>query len=145
MQRTKVIYAALLSLLVLTGLASNSLSSQSDTVNGTLISAPDVALPEGAIAYITLLDVSPRQDVEASIIARQTITDPKQLPISFELSYNPDRIRPDHLYAIQAQVTIEGRVVLRNYSAYPVITQGNPSVVEVLVVQNFDELQNTSN
>ncbi|NJL36182.1 MAG: hypothetical protein HC899_05060 [Leptolyngbyaceae cyanobacterium SM1_4_3] len=110
-----------------------------------MIATPDVALPEGAIAYITLLNVSPRQDVEFSIIARQTITDLNQLPISFELFYNPDRIHPDHLYAIQAQVTTEGRVVLRSRSAYPVITQGHPSVVEVWVVQNFDELQNTSN
>ncbi|NJN57208.1 MAG: hypothetical protein HC879_06755 [Leptolyngbyaceae cyanobacterium SL_5_9] len=145
MQSKKVIYATALSLLVLAGLTSNSLSLQSNKVSGVLIATPDVALPEGAIAYITLLDVSPRQDVESSIIARQTIPNPNQLPVSFELSYNPDRIHPDHLYAIQAQVTTEGRVVLRNRSAYPVITQGNPSVVEVLVIQNFDELQNTSN
>ncbi|MBD2072150.1 YbaY family lipoprotein [Leptolyngbya sp. FACHB-671] len=102
-------------------------------MSGTLISAPSVALPEGAIAYITLLDVSPREDVESSIIARQTITDPDQLPIAFEVLYSLNRIRSDHLYAIQAQVTTEGRVVLRNCSAYPVITQGNPSVIEVLV------------
>lgn len=133
MQSKKVIYATALSLLVLAGLTSNSLSLQSNKVSGVLIATPDVALPEGAIAYITLLDVSPRQDVEFSIIARQTIPDPEQLPISFELPYSPDRIRPDHLYAIQAQVTTGGRVVLRSRSAYPVITQGNPSVVEVLV------------
>jgi len=145
MQSTKVIYATALSLLVLAGLTSNSLSLQSNKVSGVLIATPDVALPEGAIAYITLLDVSPRQDVETNIIARQTITDLNQLPISFELSYNPDQIHPDHLYAIQAQVTIEGRVVLRNRSAYPVITQGSPSMVKVLVVRNSDELQNTSN
>jgi uncharacterized lipoprotein YbaY len=133
MQRLRVFYVTVLSLLVLVGLASNSMSSQSDKVSGILISAPDVVLPEGAIAYITLLDVSPRQDVESSIIARQTISDPEHFPISFELPYNPDRIHPDHLYAIQVQFTSEGRVVLRNRSAYPVITQGNPSVVEVLV------------
>jgi uncharacterized lipoprotein YbaY len=133
MQRLRVFYATVIGLLVLVGLASKSMSSQPDKVSGILISAPDVALPEGAIAYITLLDVSPRQDVEFSIIARQTIPDPEQLPISFELPYSPDRIRPDHLYAIQAQVTTEGRVVLRSRSAYPVITQGNPFVVEVLV------------
>nr|WP_242050753.1 YbaY family lipoprotein [Oculatella sp. FACHB-28] len=133
MQSLGVVCATTLSLLVLIGLTSNSLPLELNKVSGTLISAPGVALPEGAIAYITLLDVSPRQDVESSIIARQTITDPDQLPIAFEVLYNPNQIRSDHLYAIQAQVTTEGRVVLRNCSAYPVITQGNPFVIEVLV------------
>jgi len=103
--------------------------------NLRLLNRETVLLNQTAIgiAYITLLDVSPRQDVESSIIARQTITDPDQLPIAFEVPYNPNQIHSDHLYAIQAQVTTEGRVILRNRSAHPVITQGNPSVVEVLV------------
>lgn len=133
MQRIRVVHVTVLSLLVFVGLASSSMSSQSNKVSGILISASDVALPEGAIAYITLLDVSPRQDVESSIIARQTITNPDQFPIEFELSYNTDRVQPNHLYAIQAQVTTEGRVVLRNCLVYPVVTQGNPSIVEVLL------------
>jgi len=53
MQRTRVVYATVLSLLVLAGLASNSVSSQSDKVSGILIAASDVALPEDAIAYTT--------------------------------------------------------------------------------------------
>ncbi|NJN91937.1 MAG: hypothetical protein HC840_15005 [Leptolyngbyaceae cyanobacterium RM2_2_4] len=47
MQGTKVIYATALSLLVLAGLTSNSLSLQSNKVSGILIATPDVALPEG--------------------------------------------------------------------------------------------------
>jgi putative lipoprotein len=133
MQVIGFICATTLSFLLLLGLTVNSLPLQPDRVSGNLISELDVAFPEGAIAYITLLDVSPRQDVESSIIARQTIPNPDQLPIAFELSYNADRIHPDHLYAIQAQITTKGRVVLRNRSAYPVITQGNPLEVEVLV------------
>ena len=133
MRSVGVIFATALSILVLIGLTSNSLPSKFDNVSGTLTSAENIALPEGAIAYITLIDASPRQDVEASIIARQTIPDPDQLPVSFELQYSPDQIYADHLYAIQAQITTEGRVILSNRSAYPVITQGNPSIVEVVI------------
>lgn len=130
MRQVGVIYALVFSILGMTGLTSNSLSSEFYGVSGMLTSSQNT-LPQGAIAYITLVDVSPRQDVERSIIARQTITDLRQLPISFELEYSPEKIRTDHLYAIQVQVTTEGRPVLRNSSAYPVITQGNPSVVEI--------------
>lgn len=133
MQRIKMFQMILLSTLMLIGLALNSWSSPSARVSGTLVSSQDITFPQGAIAYITLVDVSPRQDVEAGIIARQTIANPEQLPIAFDLEYSPEEIHPDHRYAIQVQVAIAGQTIFRNRDAYPVITQGNPSVIEVLI------------
>ncbi|MBE9077265.1 YbaY family lipoprotein [Romeria aff. gracilis LEGE 07310] len=101
------------------------------TVVGTLTYSGERDLPEGAIAYITLADVSPLQDSSASILARQTITQPASNPIIFELIYRSGQINPRHLYALQAQITLDGQVIYRSRSAYPVITQGHPNRAEI--------------
>lgn len=101
------------------------------TVAGTLTYSGEPDLPEGAIAFITLVDVSPRQDSSSSITARQTIAQPFSDPITFELVYRPDQIDPRHLYALQAQITAGEQVIYRSRSAYPVITQGHPNQVEI--------------
>ena len=84
-----------------------------------------------AIATITLTDVSPLQDSSATMIARQTIEPSDQRSVPFALTVDPDEISDRHLYAIQARVASAGRVILTKASAYPVLTQGNPTTVEI--------------
>lgn len=133
---TKVfIRTAALSFLMWIGCAAQALPSESASISGALSYAEDVSLPSNAIAYITLTDVSPLQHSSSEIIARQIIHVTRQNPMTFELEYDPARINEHHLYAIQVQIAAAGKVVVANSSAYPVITQGHPTMIEVHIEQ----------
>lgn len=127
------IYTIALSVLMLVWYASNAMSSEIARVTGTLTYLQRTALPPDAVVYITLMDVSPRQDASGDIIARQTITSPSQIPIPFELKYNPARINSKYTYAIQAHISVKGKLLFRNTSPYPAITHGNPNIINVIV------------
>lgn len=112
---------------------STAMSSEIARVTGTLTYPRHTALPPDAVVYITLVDVSPRQDASGDIIARQTITKPGQIPIPFEVKYNPSQINYKYNYAIQAHITVKGKLLFINTLPYPVITRGNPNTIDVIV------------
>ena len=135
MQRKLSIFGAIFSLLAVAGWSPAALSSEPDTISITLNCPENFALPSDAIGYLTLTDVSPRQDISIRTIARQIIHEPCKGTMRFELAYDPTKIWERHHYAIQAQIASAGRVILSNSSAHMVITQGNPTVVEIDVEQ----------
>lgn len=102
-------------------------------VTGTISYLDRSALPDNAEITLQLADVS-RQDVAATVIAEQKFTSGgKQVPFPFELAYDPAKIDDRFTYAVQATITIDGKLVYRNTQSYPVITQGRPSNVDVVV------------
>jgi uncharacterized lipoprotein YbaY len=102
-------------------------------VTGTVTYLPRVALPPNAIIAVSLLDVS-RMDVAAVTLASQaTITGGQQVPIPFTLLYDPEQIDPRFTYAVQARITVDGQLRFITTSQFPVITQGNPTEIEVIV------------
>ncbi|MGG6264925.1 YbaY family lipoprotein [Leptolyngbya sp. AN03gr2] len=103
------------------------------TVSGVIALPSKTRLPSDAIAYITLVDVTPRQDSSGGIIARQTLNHPTSETIAFKLDYDSAKICADCLYAIQVQIVTQGKVIYRNASAYPVITRGKPTIVNVML------------
>ncbi|WP_009631226.1 YbaY family lipoprotein [Synechocystis sp. PCC 7509] len=115
-------------------LTANAIAMNLAKVTGTL-SYPrfSPALGSEATIYITLVDVSPRQDSSGDIIVRLTIVKPTPSPIYFELKYNPAQIDRQHTYAIQARITERGKVIFTNNSPYPVITGGNPHKVDIVL------------
>ncbi|MGB3573449.1 MAG: YbaY family lipoprotein [Phormidesmis sp.] len=107
-------------------------SAEPSSVSGKLHYPENFSLPADAIVTVSLTDVSPFQDSDATLIDWQILaTD--QRPMSFDLAYDPAEISDRNLYAIQARVTSSGRVILTNASAYLVITQSHPTRVEVYV------------
>ena len=102
-------------------------------VIGTIITQGEGTLPENSVVQVTLSDVSVA-DAEAVVIGEQTINNPSVFPIPFQVTYNPEVIDQRYSYAIGVRITDEsGALLYTNTSAYNVITQGNPSVVEVTV------------
>ncbi len=103
------------------------------SVTGNVVYRQRIALPPSATVEVKLLDVS-RADAPAITIAEQTIiTNGKQVPIPFTLPYNPAQINPRSTYAVQARILIDGQLRWISTSRYAVITQGNPTNLEVLV------------
>ena len=71
----------------------------------------------------------------APLIARQTITEPGQAPISFKVEYSRDDIDSRNRYSVSARIVeSDGRLAFTNDTAYEVITRGQPSRVDMLLV-----------
>ena len=106
--------------------------SPNASVRGTVTYRERLALTPGATLVVELRDVS-YADAAAPLIARQTISDPGQVPIEFRVGYNRQDISSRNTYAISAQIVeSDGRLAFTNDTAYDVITGGNPDRVEKL-------------
>ncbi len=104
------------------------------SVTGTVTYRERIALSPGAIVTVQLRDTS-LMDVASELIAEQVITNPGQVPISFEVRYNEDDINPRNTYSIQARITeSDGRLAFINDTAYDVITRGNPTRIDMVLV-----------
>ena len=108
--------------------------SPNAAVSGTVTYRERLALTEGATLIVELRDVS-YQDASAPLIARQTIANPGQVPIRFEVGYHRDDIDDRNVYGVSARIIeSDGRLAFTNDTAYDVITRGNPRSVEMLLV-----------
>ena len=104
------------------------------SVSGSVTYRERLALSSGANLVVELRDVS-YADAPSTLTARQTITDPGQVPIEFEVEYNRDDIDSRNTYSISADI-IESdvRLAFTNDTAYEVITRGNPDKVDMVLV-----------
>lgn len=107
-------------------------SVESAAVAGTVTYVDGTPLGQDAVLEMQLLDVS-TEDTPA-VIGSQRTRNPGQIPLHFKLDYAADVIDPTHRYTVQARI-FEGDVLrFATDTAYPVITDGNPQVVDVQVV-----------
>ena len=84
--------------------------------------------------HVQLRDTS-YQDAASTLIAEQIIQNPGQVPIKFRIDYNREDLEPRNTYSISARITgPDGRLLFINDAAYDVITRGNPSNVDMLLV-----------
>ncbi len=108
--------------------------SPNASVSGTVTYRERIALTPGATLEVALRDVS-YADAAAPLIARQTISDPGQVPIKFKVEYNRDDIDSRNTYAVSARIVeSDDRLAFTNDTAYEVITRGNSSKVDILLV-----------
>lgn len=103
-------------------------------VSGTVIYRERTALPPGAGLRVTLYETRGANAAPA-FIAEQTIPKPGQVPIRFLVAYPPSVIDARAGYALVARIEVEGSTVLANERPVPVLTLGNPAVVEILVTR----------
>jgi putative lipoprotein len=108
--------------------------TQDNVVSGTVTYRQRIALPDTAVLSVRLLDVT-REDISAVTIAEQRIqTDGKQVPLSFDIVYEPEKIDPKNRYSVRAEIYDGGRLLFTTGANVPVITQGNPRVVDMVLV-----------
>lgn len=79
------------------------------TVKGEATYRERIALPPDAVLEVQLADVS-RADAPATIVAEQKITPAGQVPIRFKLKFDRSAVRPHASYALQARITVDGRL-----------------------------------
>ena len=130
--------ALLVSFLILALTAScgvaGSLLGAGSSVTGTVIYRERIALTPDATLIVRLRDTS-LMDVAAELIGEQVITDPGQVPIRFEIPYDPDDIDSRNTYSVSARIEeSDGRLAFINDTAYDVITRGNPDRANMVLV-----------
>ena len=107
-------------------------------VTGTVSYLYRIAMPPTAVVDVQLLDVSPG-DATAPIVAEQKIDfGDRQVPIPFDLNFDPAKINPQHRYGLRATILVDGAVRFRTATAYPVITHGHPSKADLILKQSVD-------
>jgi uncharacterized lipoprotein YbaY len=102
-------------------------------VTGTVTYLQRIALPPQVSVLVKLEDVS-LQDAPAKLISAQRIElGGKQVPIPFELRYDPAKIDPKHTYNVSARIVLGDQLLFASDTAHRVITDNNPSSVEIIV------------
>lgn len=99
-------------------------------VTGTASAPPGMTLPDSVSLRVVLMDVS--VDSGAEPVAEVTIDDAR-LPARFALGYDPRAVDETHWYLLQAQLTGNGRLLLLTDEEHAVVTQGNPSHVDMVL------------
>lgn len=104
-------------------------------ITGTIAYPQRVALPADATVVVTLENIS-RADAPAATIAQETFTTTgQQVPIPFSLSYDPADIEERDRYAVRAQIFYGDDLRWTSTTVYPVITQGQPTEVDIQLEQ----------
>ena len=133
-RRAQVLLAAMvLAVAASCGVAGSVLGTGS-SVTGTVTYSEQIELTPGATLIVQIRDTS-YADASAELIAEQVISDPGQVPIKFEVSYDRDDIDSRNTYSVSARIEeSDGRLAFVNDTAYDVITRGNPTRVNMVLV-----------
>ncbi len=102
-------------------------------VTGSVTYRERMALTDAAIVEVQLLDVSVA-DAPAAVISLQRIRNPGQVPVHFRLEYAAASIDDTHRYTVQARIFEGDQLTFATDTAYPVITEGNPQIVEIVTI-----------
>jgi len=134
-------YIAFVVLLLLPGMSTAGeegpaagVSSDAQLVTGSVSYRERIALPTDATIHVSLLDVS-LMDVAAKLITEQTITPQHQVPIPFELEFDPRAIDERMTYAVRATIRSSGKLIFTTDRSYQVLTRGHSSHVELILVR----------
>ena len=107
---------------------------ESASVTGTVTYRERIALTPEAVVEVQLLDVS-IADASAKVIAEQTIKPEHQVPIPFELTYDPVVIDERFTYAVRATIRERGQLMFTTDRSYRVLTRGHPNHVDLVLVR----------
>ena len=105
-------------------------------ITGNVTYNERVALPDGAMVSVQLRDTDLWPDAKGLISQQQITTSGSQVPIPFNVNYDPMLIEKDHNYAMAAFIQDgNGHPIFMPGDPVPVLTNGNPiQDVQVVVV-----------
>lgn len=107
-------------------------------ITGTLTYMARMALPPDAAIDVRLEDVS-RADAPAKLVAENIFAlGQNQVPVPFQLPYNPAEIQPSHRYSVRANITVDGNLLFTTTQLYPVLTNGASTDVVLLLERVHD-------
>ncbi len=99
-------------------------------IRGTAAYRERIALPPNAVFEATLEDVS-KADVLAEVLGRARVEPAGQVPIRFEIPYDPSRIQERNSYSVRGRITVDGQLWFTTDRVHPVLTRGHSTGVEL--------------
>jgi putative lipoprotein len=114
---------------------SSSVDVDMAAVTGTVTHLERRALPPEAVVIVRLQDIS-RADAPAILLGEQRIElDGRQVPIPFEIGYDPAIIDDRMSYSVSARIELGDELLMISDTVHPVITRGAPTEnIEIRVV-----------
>jgi putative lipoprotein len=106
--------------------------------------AGGIGVVTGSVSYMQRIALPPQATVEvklqdASATGPRLIAEQKfavgnqQVPMPFELKFDPKDIDPRHPYEVSARILLDGKVRFVSDTAYPVLTGSKPSHIEMML------------
>lgn len=114
---------------------------QQHSITANVFYLQRIALPPGAQVSLILEDVS-KMDVTAEVIAKQTITAVGAPPYQVDLRYNAAQIKPQHRYALRAQIEHNGQLLFTNTEHVDAFANQSVKPTEILLSQVRAEVKN---
>ncbi|MDJ0858675.1 MAG: YbaY family lipoprotein [Dinoroseobacter sp.] len=124
-------YAAVLLAMLLYALTAISAVAEDAMLDISIAYRERIALPPDAVVEVELLDVS-RMDVAADRLSSQRFR-MTSVPFEATLVYDPSLVDERLAYTVAARIYSQGRVMFRTTQAYPVLTRGSGSQVELIL------------
>lgn len=118
---------------VLATAAACDLVGLSGGISGEVRFVREVALPEGAVVTVKLLDTS-LADAASVELGRDTIENAEKLPVRFNIDYDSGQITDGREYSLSATVRHDGDLLYINDTVHTVLTRGAPRNRDVVVV-----------
>ena len=137
-RRTQAAAFTTLAVLALAAWSDASLAQSRGRIVGTATYRERVALSPDAVFDATLEDLS-RADERGRVIARVRERGPGQVPIAFEIPYDPRRLDARGRYVVRASVRDRGRLRLTGTMALPPRIRGRRVQVTVQMRAARDE------
>jgi uncharacterized lipoprotein YbaY len=88
---------------------------------------------------VRLLDVTYPQWTDI-VVAEQTIPSPQQFPTGYRLQVSPRNVKPDHRYAVSAQLTDRGYVTLKTPVPVPVVLSEQGTRMDLVLQSTGNQL-----
>ena len=104
------------------------------SLRGTVVYRQRSALTPEAVVQVELREAPRAGEADATVVARRIIERPGQVPIAFELAYDPGAIDPTRAYTVSARITDRGQLQFVTETPVPVLAAGAPASTEILVV-----------
>jgi putative lipoprotein len=86
-------------------------------------------LPAGASLHVNLTDVN-----TGHVLAKAMLDNP-HVPVHLDLAYEPSNIDTAHVYTVTARILVDDDPFFATETPAKVITQGNPSQLELLLIR----------
>lgn len=120
------------------------LESRLAKVSGTIAYRNRIYLPQNAIATIELREAY-NVGSPGIAIGQQRIDEIRQIPIPFEVEYDPGDVNPRKQYVVTATISADGRALYTTLQQYAVITNGRPQTAAIEVERAAADPQTASN
>lgn len=104
-------------------------------VTGTVAYRERIALPADAVVDVWITDIGPGVVTQAILAEAAVPAAGRQVPLPFEVHVDPARVQATRPYGLRAVITAGGQTLFETPQPVPVLTQGAPTTLTVMLTR----------